>query len=650
MPNSLDTNPFSDSTEVTKFHTYCSFSQPIDHEIPKSDLKFIPPHPPPPLYIPRRIRQSTPSSPHIPKFPDNPPPVTTNTHYGPTRPITSYRKQISTPVLLNMLRSDNRSHISNASTSLSTTDRTTSVSDSSSLVGHESVQHQHVVRISRSGRDHTDLESRSTTPEFCRHAWKSNREHFRDIDFLGPITLHRIFVLLWVGGTGAGLYFLQNFIWPPNAVKDRTWSLLGIIWLIPLPSSLAFLTGALCFRYATKLDRVQKIDHNVAFRIVSRGINVDCLLATIRKCQKEMRHTPMFPYLIEVVTDGDQFKAPPDGDVVHLKVPDHYQTPNRSKFKARALHYACEFSLLPGDTWIVHLDEESQITSSVIKGVAKMVSQCEASGNIERIGQGMILYHRNWRKHPFLTLADMRRTGDDLGHFFLQHSLGYTIFGLHGSFVVVRQDAEARIGFDVGPQGSITEDAWWVLLAIERGYRTMWCDGYLEEQATQGLMDFLKQRRRWYVGLWKVGLFCPVKIRHRVLLMLNTLSWVVLPLYLPCSFAYLGLSFAFEKQIPLPIRLATNLIFSTTTLVYLSGLVINMREHGTPWWRGIFWISLELILLPVFFLMEVASIVLVFLSPFSKTASKGFHVVVKSAKSKTSSSTAVTSIWSGAKS
>lgn len=53
----------------------------------------------------------------------------------------------------------------------------------------------------------------------------------------------------------------------------------------------------------------------------------------------------------------------------------------------------------------------------------------------------------------------MRRTVDDIGHLYIQNVIGRTIFGLHGSYVVSRHDLEKEIGFYVGPEGRITEDA-----------------------------------------------------------------------------------------------------------------------------------------------------------------------------------------------
>lgn len=476
-----------------------------------------------------------------------------------------------------------------------------------------------------------DVESAKTCPPFFVQPFSQTPEHFRDISFLGPITLHRLFFLAYIGGVVVGLYYLQNLIWDPSdgQVRDLLWTLLGIIWLVPLPSMVAWVIGAVWFKYNTKLDDVPAIKHNVALRIVSRGTNAECLISTIRRCQAEMRQTPLFPYLIEVVTDGDAFNAPNDPDVLHTVVPDDYQPPNGARFKGRALHFASQYSVIPGNTWILHLDEESQLTSSGIKGIADMIRKCEERGDVRRVGQGCILYHRAWEKHPFLTLADMRRTGDDIGHFHLQHRIGYTIFGLHGSYVVARQDLEKEIGFDVGPQGSITEDAWWVLLAMERGVRTMWVDGYLEEQSTQGIVDFLKQRRRWYVGLWKVVVHCPVSIKYRAWLGLNVFSWIITPIVLPLQIVYLVLSIIYSKQIILAIRLLTNFMLAVSSSSYLTGLVMNMREHGTPWYRGIMWVILQILLFPVFQFMEVCCIIMVFFSPLSQNA-KGFHVVQKS--------------------
>lgn len=473
---------------------------------------------------------------------------------------------------------------------------------------------------------------------FVRPPPNSTKEPFRDISFLGPITLHRIFTAFWLVASGAALFFIQHAIWPasfsgllnPNLSLSPVWSWIGCLWLLAFPAAALSVLGNLLFRYGKYLDDVQPIQHNVVFRIVSRGTNAECLLETMRLVRKQMEANPLFPYLIEVVTDGGVFHAPDDDDVMQVCVPQTYESPNGTLYKARALHYSVINTAVPPDTWVVHLDEETRPMSSGIKGIARMIARAEATGDVRRIGQGAMLYHRSWRTFPFLTLADMRRTGDDMGHFHLQHRIGFTIFGLHGSYIVCRQDVEADIGFDLGVQGSITEDAWWVLLAMERGIRTVWVDGYLDEQSTQSVMDFLKQRRRWYVGLWKVSWHCPAKLHYRIFVIINTVTWIIIPILLPFIIVYMTFLSIHEIPVPFFLRILTNFIISASVLVYLNGLVANMREHGTKWWQGILWLFAMCFAIPVCYLLEATSVLMAFFYPFSQNA-KGFHVVQKSA-------------------
>ena len=478
-----------------------------------------------------------------------------------------------------------------------------------------------------------DLESTASCPAFYLPAPNSTKEPFRDISCLGPITLHRLFLVIYLVGFGAAIYIAQLYIWPLKENPDVWYAhpLLGLIWLPHLPSSILFLIGAIMYRVNTKLDQVKPIKHNVVFRIVSRGINAECLMDTIRSCQEEMARNPMFPYLIEVVTDADVFEAPDAPDVIQLRVPPSYQTPNNTMYKARALNYASERSVVPPNTWVVHLDEETHPTSSGVKGIAQFVGECEEKQDLKRVGQGCLLYHRAFEKHPFLTIADMRRTGDDFGHFYLQHRIGFTLFGLHGSYIVCRHDMEAALGFDIGPRGSITEDSWWILLAMERGYRTKWVDGYLEEQSTQRIMDFLKQRRRWYFGLVKVAAYCPVPLKYRLYFGFHIVMCTLTPIIFPTQLAYTILLFVKQISVHAVFRVLSVFSFEIFILIYFAGLVINMHEHKTKWWKQILYIISLVITIPACTIMEIVAIIMAFFAPFSKNG-RGFHVVQKSGK------------------
>ncbi len=50
----------------------------------------------------------------------------------------------------------------------------------------------------------------------------------------------------------------------------------------------------------------------ICWRIVTAGKNLDIVLSTIRRCQREMAETPLAPYVIQVVIDeGLMFRVCP---------------------------------------------------------------------------------------------------------------------------------------------------------------------------------------------------------------------------------------------------------------------------------------------------------------------------------------------------
>jgi len=449
-------------------------------------------------------------------------------------------------------------------------------------------------------------------------------EPIRDWSF-GFLTGHRTTVIVSMILAIALLYVAQALVWPvakaPHSILGYVWSWGALLWLGAVIPGTMGLIGLLAYRHSEDLDDVKAIQNLVSFRIVSRGTNVEALTETIRRCQKEMARTPLFPYIIEVVTDSQNINLPPPNqDLSYITVPKKYATANESLYKARALHYAVEHSKLPDKAWIVHLDEETQPTPSGIKGICAMIQEEEISGQL-RIGQGAILYHRKWKEHPFLTLADNVRTGDDFARFHFQHQLGLTIFGLHGSYIVVRNDIEKSTGFDFGPKGSITEDAFWALVSMERGYRCRWVDGYLEEQSTHSISDFVKQRRRWFQGLAKVSLHAPVKLRWRLSLGINTILWAIAPFAALYTIAHLFVGFAH----PALVRFLANYSFASFVVLYTTGLRANLDEYGTKhFWKRVGWYAAQIIMLPFFSLMESVGVMAAIFKPGS-----GFHVVKK---------------------
>ncbi|CAA9494271.1 MAG: hypothetical protein AVDCRST_MAG67-1533 [uncultured Solirubrobacteraceae bacterium] len=436
----------------------------------------------------------------------------------------------------------------------------------------------------------------------------------------------RIAVLVGVAVAWAAIYSAQSVIWgvgrAPAGTIETAISWVSLVWVLPLlPASLA-LAGYLryCRPRAGVEGLYEPLDVVVSFRIVSRGQNADALRGTIESVRREIQRAPVFGYLIEVVTDLPVELG--DGpDLIHYLVPAGYETPRRSLFKARALQYALDVSGLPDDAWIMHLDEESWISPSLLAGMHQAIREEEASGEY-RIGQGAILYHRHIATHRFLTLADMIRSGDDFGRFRLQHDLGITLFGLHGSFILARQSVAREVGFDFGPEGSITEDAFWALVQMQRGRRCRWVDGYVEEQPTQSIKDFMKQRRRWFLGLVKVVRHAPVALRWRLPLAISVALWSLS--WVGVLYTYVRLGFGVQTPAPWIVWFG-DLAFAIYVVNYVLGLKLNL-DDWEPIGRlqaGAMYVAV-VVLIPIFSLLEVGGVLWALLRP-----DPGFHVVKK---------------------
>lgn len=433
-----------------------------------------------------------------------------------------------------------------------------------------------------------------------------------------------LFVLVF-----AAIRLFKALVWsetaaPPEGFFGTLMMWGSITWIVLIPWAVADLMGWMIFRRhspASDGHTGPPIDHAVAFRIVSRGDQPVVVCDTVQVILDTMEGRPLFPYSVEVVTDVPVPGLPEHPAVTPLLVPAGYATAQGATHKARALQYALEHSSLPDDGWILHLDEESHITPEVIEGIRAAVAAEEATGTL-RVGQGLILYDRGIEQNTFLTLADSVRVADDMGRFYLQYRFNRILFGMHGSFVLARNDVEHRIGWDFPPEACVTEDTTWALMQMESGTRFRWVDGTVVEQAPQTPMDFVKQRRRWFGGMWWGALHAPVRFAYRSMLLMAMLIWSVGWLNLLYSYTHL---FA-GVLIPTPIALLGDLVFATYITNYLTGLWVSLTDRREPWPGRMKYVILQIVLLPAYTALEAAAVVYALAKP-----EKGFHVVRKTA-------------------
>ncbi len=374
-----------------------------------------------------------------------------------------------------------------------------------------------------------------------------------------------------------------------------------LIWLTPIPLAIILWIGWFLFAQAARPDPAWVSVPGIArergllafapprpvrlvFRFVTRGENVEILQDSVRAVYQAFasyKHATG-PYRIEIVSE--QPLAPTfalDRRIQVYVVPPAYVTRHRSRFKARALTYLQE-QVRPGtDDWYIYLDEESLVDEHLLAGVYRFIRRSiqteQRAGNPGKrsqpagfIGQGGILYQGgNW----FFRGADGLRTADDLGRFRLQYALGFPLFGIHGSYIVVRGIHDAQLSFDVGAANSITEDAAWALHAWAAGFRFAWVDGYVHEQPPQMVKDFIRQRGRWLSGIRAVLGDRRIPLRYRLCLGLFTFCWQLA--FLPFVVALVAL---FVRVSPFGwVRAPADFAWATYILAYIQGIDLQSR-------------------------------------------------------------------------
>ncbi|XP_060567408.1 beta-1,4-mannosyltransferase bre-3-like [Ruditapes philippinarum] len=280
------------------------------------------------------------------------------------------------------------------------------------------------------------------------------------------------------------------------------------------------------FKQVTRKLRSRNLQPFICFRVVTRGLFPNLVAEVTRRNIKTCKHFGITNFKFEIVTDA-ALGIQPSNYVREVVVPRDYHTTNGTLFKARALHYCLgrNINILSPDDWIVHLDEETLLSESVLYGIINFVSDPNSD-----IGQGVITYGESGIENWLTTLLDGMRVAIDYGLFRLALQFFHRpLFGFKGSFIVVKMKIEDKIGFDFGPKESIAEDLRFALAAWDSGYRFDFVEGVMKEKSTFSLADYVKQRKRWFIGHFHIvwGNSIPLYCKCFVLLMhiSSTLLW-----------------------------------------------------------------------------------------------------------------------------
>ncbi len=436
-------------------------------------------------------------------------------------------------------------------------------------------------------------------------------------------------------------------------IKTRLWiwpiifSFIVIINLLtatPNPSTFGkFLTFMWCFLYLPalsfevfgflkgnlKLAGSKPTSKNVVIQITSIA-RKDTIPALNRTIKSALEHAPSFltkwriDLVLEEWSEGLKElyqKWQKEEKINFIVVPKDYQSKNKTKYKARAHQYALEYrGSADKNTYIYHLDEDSSIVRNTIAAIA------EATEKNVLLAQGMLTFPNKLSKSFLATMCDSVRPGNDFGCFrFFTGVLKSPLIGLHGEHLLIREDIENEIGWDFGE--SLVEDA---MFAIEFAKRypgkSSLLNGIVRGASPSSLKDLIKQRARWFKGMRQLSRKAPWKSRFPI--MLKLIPWS-LGVFGNCIFIYSisVILFAFNYPfflpglISYPFIIAASLSYSFIFYLYLTGLLINLREETDKKRKALYVFSLPF-LLPFLGLFEGLGVLYSF-------RLKGFVVVKK---------------------
>lgn len=274
-----------------------------------------------------------------------------------------------------------------------------------------------------------------------------------------------------------------------------------LAWILPLPYTLICFWGLVMpfrtpkFLYDDTMPK-RRVD-NLYILTVTKGDNRE---AVYRSWNAHKHLERLHPCVrVHVLTDEPYFFE----NINCYTCPKSFTTAG-SKYKARALEWYRQTMRYTEHDWVLHLDEESVIDDESVKRVLEFIWY----EHDYHWGQGVILYNQyNYWKNWIFTVADAIRVGDDLARFQLQYSYFHRpVFGAHGSFLLSNGAVENDVTWDLG---SLTEDYEFAMHAWSLGYKCGKVPGLIREQSPMDLIGFLKQRRRWYVGIVRLPHFLP---------------------------------------------------------------------------------------------------------------------------------------------
>lgn len=271
-------------------------------------------------------------------------------------------------------------------------------------------------------------------------------------------------------------------------------------------------------RAAMSTDELRKLPvPYVKIQITTRGSpgSSEVILRGIRNVARLADEDPSFygGFLsVEVVTESpeqaalveERFVGAPIA-VEGLVLPAGYETPHGTRLKARGLHYAVEqrragWNRKPGRCFIVHYDEESVFVPSELRKLIGVLATTD-----KKVLEGPIYYPLEYMDSSVICRS--MEANRPVGCFECRRVMEHGVpLHLHGSNLVVDEEFENEIGWDIGcldGQPLIAEDYVFGMLAYLIGGSEPfgWHGCVMLEQPPFSVKSAFRQRHRWIFGV-----------------------------------------------------------------------------------------------------------------------------------------------------
>lgn len=457
-------------------------------------------------------------------------------------------------------------------------------------------------------------------------------------------TLFYYLILFGIPFCGFLYGYLFNFNFSCNGWECILSEISKYAWFITTPFLLTSYIGLIIYpatikRNFSSIEELStKFDNKLIIRVVTRGTNPNLVLANVNKLYSVlMNNMGTIDWNIEVITDNQLGLTSKikynTNKIVEIIVPENFVTQNNTKYKARALFYASIQEPSNEKDWVLHLDEESKIDKRTLQGVITHIIESNEFDKKPAIGQGVISYAPDDIQnclHWITTLTDSLRVSNDYGAFRLQYQLFNNVYiGMKGSFVLLRNDLTKKVSWDHGYKASITEDAYFAMIAKDMDYPFRFIDACVYELSPFSITDLWKQRRRWMDGLWNVCFSSKIKFGSKMPLIISMCLW---------SISWLSLcTIIISLIVPTNISMEMNIIYGINTSFIIISYIIGFIMTRTP----IYWIKtiglfkyilvflFQIIGIPLFSFIEGISVLYWFFSLLFISRQSGFDIVEK---------------------